>query len=333
MLFTLIFLLKAFSLNAGFIPIKRKTIFFLDEKDLSNSLYFKEIRLNNHTVQLKYCKTCMIWRPPRASHCSLCQGCRLKFDHHCPWIGKCIALKNYRYFLFFILNLLWFLLSNYNFFVEDNSIERNSYVTIRVVFFLGKIIQINYETSEFKSKEETINEFSIISISFLKIVGFFAGVFSGALLIFHCYLGYSGKTTSEFLKFPNKNTRRLDFRGELLARFYKKKYSSIIKIKFTETKKLSLVEEDINKNPAVIFYPETSKKTCINFLKKFFNYVARYFIWFYTASSLWYKTGYPNLIFNYISTYLYISFRFLLRSLPEITLVFSYFQIDHEEKY
>jgi hypothetical protein len=55
----------------------------------------------DHKVELKRCDKCYVVRTPRVHHCSVCKGCVMKMDHHCPWINNCVGQFNQKFFIQF----------------------------------------------------------------------------------------------------------------------------------------------------------------------------------------------------------------------------------------
>ncbi|KEH24538.1 DHHC-type zinc finger protein [Medicago truncatula] len=75
------------------------------------SQYLAAYPYDNIIFSKKECSTCKIPKPARSKHCSICDRCVARFDHHCGWMNNCIGERNTRYFMAF---LLWhFLLCMY----------------------------------------------------------------------------------------------------------------------------------------------------------------------------------------------------------------------------
>ncbi|KAJ1971856.1 Eukaryotic peptide chain release factor GTP-binding subunit [Dimargaris xerosporica] len=97
----------------------------------------KQIQIHGIPVRLKFCDTCCIYRPPRASHCRQCNVCVENEDHHCAWLNNCVGRRNYRYFFLFVASAtglcayvfscsLWHLLKPL---VQDQRSDTGAYVT------------------------------------------------------------------------------------------------------------------------------------------------------------------------------------------------------------
>ncbi|OUM66947.1 hypothetical protein PIROE2DRAFT_24315, partial [Piromyces sp. E2] len=74
--------------------------------DTDNNIKVENKILKEIYDQRMWCKYCSSYKPPRAHHCSICQRCVLKFDHHCIWVNNCIGYRNLPFFLRFLTYII-----------------------------------------------------------------------------------------------------------------------------------------------------------------------------------------------------------------------------------
>ncbi|KAK4495212.1 hypothetical protein PRZ48_013541 [Zasmidium cellare] len=142
-------------------------------------------------VPTKYCKSCSIWRPPRAHHCRICDACIETQDHHCVWLNNCVGRRNYRYFFAYVgfssvmaILLLAFSLTHIAMYADRNDISFGSSLSGR-------------------TQERVAFAMFIYSVLALP--------YPGSLFVYHLFLIARGETTREYLnshKFLPKDRHR-----------------------------------------------------------------------------------------------------------------------------
>ncbi|KAI0906155.1 palmitoyltransferase ERF2 [Ustulina deusta] len=127
-------------------------------------------------VPTKFCRSCNIWRPPRAHHCRLCDNCVETQDHHCVWVNNCVGRRNYRYFFTFVTS-----------------------TAIMSLYLIGvSLAQITiYSRREGVSFGQAVGHFRVAFA--LVIYGILGLLYPAALTGYHLFLMSRGETTREFL--------------------------------------------------------------------------------------------------------------------------------------
>lgn len=130
----------------------------------------------------RFCNNCVAVKPERVHHCSVCNKCVLRFDHHCPWMGTCIGLNNAKFFLQFLL---------YTTLTSGHA----SYMLLKT------LLNFTRPNARLSKRPGAIVAISLVSPMALLITlaSFFV---VGSMLVWHTWLAMNNETSLENLRKP-----------------------------------------------------------------------------------------------------------------------------------
>ncbi|XP_070818082.1 palmitoyltransferase ZDHHC15B [Chaetodon trifascialis] len=143
---------------------------------------------------IRFCDRCQVLKPDRCHHCSVCETCVLKMDHHCPWVNNCVGFSNYKFFLLFL-----------------------SYSMLYCVFIAATVFQyfLRFWVGDLPNGPA---KFHVLFLMFVALMFFVSLMF---LFGYHCWLVAKNRSTLEafsapiFVTGPDRNGFNVGIRRNL----------------------------------------------------------------------------------------------------------------------
>lgn len=159
---------------------------------------------HSHVIENGRCHLCNITiESKRTKHCSICNKCIIRFDHHCKWLNNCIGARNYYAFLICLISAILASL-----FVTSLSVTELS-----LLLFFDRIIDQPATNATTKNATDSIVLFIvpisdttiIIAISAIGILSAIVAILLLHLCFFHGYIACLGLTTYEYIRNKREN--------------------------------------------------------------------------------------------------------------------------------
>lgn len=158
-----------------------------------------------HVIENGRCHLCNIQTSGiRTKHCSVCNKCVARFDHHCKWLNQCIGGRNYTAFLMCVTTA-----------VATAIIVALVALSELVLYYvepqwlvLWESASILNETTNTPPISTSFINSDIVFLIIVAVLGLLAAITAGLLLhlcFFHVYISFLGLTTYEYIRTQRQN--------------------------------------------------------------------------------------------------------------------------------
>nr|KAF7420534.1 hypothetical protein H0235_010831 [Vespula pensylvanica] len=159
-----------------------------------------------HVIENGRCHLCNITTSgDRTKHCSICNKCVVRFDHHCKWLNNCIGARNYPLFLACLISAI----------LASLSVVALSIAELFLFNVHREVRRSNATMENVTSLPSTVFPIqqppgtgTLLVILTLGILSAVAAILLIHLCFFHGYIAYLGLTTYEYVR--NKRERKLE---------------------------------------------------------------------------------------------------------------------------